>query len=26
MEVDFEAAVKLWDQVASFLADTFAGD
>jgi iron(III) transport system substrate-binding protein len=26
MEVDFEAAVKLWDRVASFLADTFAGD
>ncbi len=26
MEVDFEAAVKLWEPVAAFLADTFAGD
>lgn len=25
MEVDFEAAAKLWDQVAAFLADEFAG-
>jgi iron(III) transport system substrate-binding protein len=26
MEVDFEAAARLWDEVARFLADTFAGD
>jgi iron(III) transport system substrate-binding protein len=26
MDVSFEDAVKLWDPVASFLADTFAGD
>jgi iron(III) transport system substrate-binding protein len=26
MEVNFEDAVKLWDQVAAFLADTYAGD
>jgi iron(III) transport system substrate-binding protein len=26
MEANFEDAVKLWDHVASFLADTFAGD
>lgn len=25
MEVDFEAAVKLWDEVAAFLAEEFAG-
>lgn len=25
MEVDFEAAAKLWDRVAAFLADEFAG-
>ncbi len=25
MEVDFEAAAKLWDQVAAFLAEEFAG-
>jgi iron(III) transport system substrate-binding protein len=26
MEVDFEAAVKLWDQVAAFLAAEFSGE
>jgi iron(III) transport system substrate-binding protein len=26
MEVDFEAAARLWDEAARFLADTFAGD
>src|SRR5262249_12791542 len=25
MEVDFEAAAQLWDQVATFLAEAFAG-
>jgi hypothetical protein len=25
MEVDFEAAAKLWDNVAAFLAREFAG-
>jgi iron(III) transport system substrate-binding protein len=26
MEVDFEAAARLWDETARFLADTFTGD
>jgi iron(III) transport system substrate-binding protein len=26
MEVDFEAAARLWDKAAAFLADEFAGD
>ena len=26
MEADFEAAVKLWDKVAAFLANEFAGE
>jgi iron(III) transport system substrate-binding protein len=26
MEVDFEAAAKLWDKVAAFLVSVFAGN